>query len=183
MDKTNTLRLLYIVEDNEMFAETVKLGLENTPNTTVKVFYTGEKMLAHLVEKKETPDVVILDFFLNSSVTDAKNGDLILTEFRKYYREKGQIAPSVIMLTASKDINSAVSLLKKGAKDYIIKDDSFFNNLSKSIATIFELRKIKEESKKHKNTAEKYKKGLIFSLSAAGIVVAVLLYLLMSDLL
>jgi len=181
MSNTDKQKLIFIVEDNEMFAETVKLGLENTSDLKVNVFYTGEKMLSHLVDSGETPDVVVLDFFLNSTVAEAKNGDEILIEFRKFYRDKGQIPPSVVMLTASKDINSAVSLLKKGAKDYIIKDDSFFNNLSKSISTIFELQKIKEESKMHKNKAETYKKGLIFSLSAVGVVVAVLVYLLLSN--
>ncbi len=177
MDDSNNSKLIFIVEDNEMFAETVKLGLENTPNTTVIAFYTGEDMLSHLNSGKDDPDIVILDFFLNSTVTDAKDGGEILTEFRKFYKSKRQTAPSVIMLTASKDINSAVSLLKKGAKDYIIKDDSFFNNLSKSIGTIFELQKIKDESKMYKNKAEKYKKGLIYSLSVAGVVVAVLVYI------
>ncbi len=181
MENTNNSRLLFIVEDNEMFAETVKLGLENTPNTEVKVFYTGEKMLSHIADGGKSPDVVILDFFLNSTVTEAKNGDDILIEFRKFYRDKGQIPPSVIMLTASKDINSAVTLLKKGAKDYIIKDDSFFNNLSKSISTIFELQKIKGESKLHKKKADQYKKGLFYSLSAVGVVVAILVYLLLSN--
>jgi len=183
MENTNNSRLLFIVEDNEMFAETVKLGLENTPNTEVKAFYTGEKMLSYIADGGKLPDVVILDFFLNSTVVDAKNGDEILTEFRKFYRDKKQIPPSVIILTASKDINSAVTLLKKGAKDYIIKDDSFFNNLSKSIATIFELQKIKEESKMHKNKADKYKKSLIYSLSAVGVVVAILVFLLLRGLL
>ena len=181
MKNPDNSRLLFIVEDNEMFAETVKLGLETTPNTEVKVFYTGEDMLSYLDAKGKTPDVVILDFFLNSTVPEAKNGDEILIAFRKYYKSKGQIAPSVIMLTASKDINSAVTLLKKGAKDYIIKDDSFFNNLTKSIATIFELQTIKEEAKSHKKKADSYKRGLIYSLSAVGVVVAILIYLLLSD--
>jgi len=179
MKNADNSRLLFIVEDNEMFAETVKLGLENTPNTEVKVFYTGEDMLSYIEAKDETPDVVILDFFLNSSVPEAKNGDEILIAFRKHYRSKNQIPPSVVMLTASKDINSAVTLLKKGAKDYIIKDDSFFNNLSKSIGTIFELQKIKGESKLHKKKADQYKKGLFFSRTAVGVVVAVLVYLLL----
>ena len=179
MNKSET-RLIYIVEDNEMFAETVKLGLENTPNTTVIPFYTGEKMLEFLTKGEKDPDIVVLDFFLNSTVPDAKNGDQILTLFRRYYRDIGKNSPPVIMLSASKDINSAISLLKKGAKDYIVKDDIFFNNLSKSINTIFELRKIKEESKQHKEKAEIYKKGLIISLSAIAIGVAVLLFLLLN---
>ncbi|MFK5855810.1 MAG: response regulator [Bacteroidota bacterium] len=183
MENTDKSSLIYIVEDNEMFAETVKLGLENRDNARVELFYTGEKLLTHLENNDEVPDIVILDFFLNSTVADAKDGDKILIDFRKFYRDKGLIAPAVIMLTASKDINSAISLLKKGAKDYIIKDDSFFNNLTKSMGTIFELKKIKEESKMHKNKADKYKKSLIYSLSAAGIVVAVLIYLLLSNLL
>jgi CheY-like chemotaxis protein len=183
MENTENSRLIFIVEDNEMFAETVKLGLEKSPNTTVVLFYTGEKMLSHLADGGKTPNVIVLDFFLNSTIDEAKNGDEILISLRKYYKDKGQIAPSVIMLTASQDVNSAVSLLKKGAKDYIIKDDSFFNSLSKSIDTIFELQKIKDESKMHKKKADGYKKGLIYSLSAVGIVVAVLIYLLLSNLL
>lgn len=182
MKNTDNSRLVFIVEDNEMFAEIVKSGLENEPNTTARKFYTGEEMLSHLDGSNETPDIVILDFFLNSTVPDAKNGDEILIEFRKYYRDKGTIPPSVIMLTASKDINSAVSLLKKGAKDFIVKDDSFLNNLTKSMNTIYELRKLKEESKMHKDAAKKYKKSLILSLSIVAIVVGALVYMVVNKL-
>jgi len=189
MENSEYSRLIYIVEDNEMYAGIVKIGLEGNlnkpgnPKSEIKVFYTGEDMLAQLQEGKESPDIVVLDFFLNSSVPEAKNGDIILTEFRKFFKNKGIAIPAVVMLTASKDINSAVSLLKKGAKDFIIKDDSFLSNLTKSINTIFEFSKLKSESKKHEAKAEKYKKGLIISLSIVGVVVAVLFYILFAILL
>ena len=183
MENKDNSRLIFVVEDNEMFALTVKAGLmankePDAPKTTVEVFHTGEDMLVRLDEKDTTPDVVILDFFLNSKVPEAKDGDEILKEFRDYYKNKKLSAPPVIMLTASKDVNSAVSLLKKGAVDYIIKDGPVSDNLKKSIDKVVVFRRLKEESKENKKKADKYKKGLVVSLSIVGIVVAALVYIL-----
>lgn len=112
------------------------------------VFSNGESMLKKL---DLHPDIIILDYHLDSLDQTAKNGREIL----EILQERIPGIP-VIMLSSSKDTKSVIHLLKYGATDYIIKDDNFFENLSKTIRHIVETSTLQSEIKSLKS---KYKKG------------------------
>lgn len=154
---------IFLVDDNEMFAETVKIGLMKDNNYNITIFATGEKMIDFLDKEKATPDIFILDFMLNSIVADAKNGAQILELLRTKYKVRIANAP-VIMLTALTDVKEAVDLLKKGAKDYILKDSVFLDNLKKSLNNIIELKQLRSEMGLYKNQVKQLKKRLFLTL-------------------
>jgi DNA-binding NtrC family response regulator len=156
-------KLIIMVEDNTIFAETVKSGLENELGFTVKHFTTGEEMLTYLTNNPATqPEIFIQDYYLDSIVATAKNGGEILQELVQRYKQKKMIEDlRVIMLTSSDEIRRAIELLKKGATDYILKDEVFFDNLKKTILNVLKMKELKAERKYFKDQAESYRKRLI----------------------
>ncbi|MFO8128952.1 MAG: response regulator [Bacteroidales bacterium] len=149
----DTKKCIFFVEDNEFFASTVSNGLKNRMKCDVEVFHTGEDMLAQL---DKTPDVIILDYQLDSTVPNAKNGAEILRIALQKYP-----GLNVIMLTSMEDLKEAVNLLKKGAVDYILKDDVFFENLIKSISNVFEIQELKNEITDLRKKNKAYRKRLV----------------------
>ncbi|MBU2649652.1 MAG: response regulator [Bacteroidetes bacterium] len=162
---------IFLIDDNELFAATVCNGLKEKLGARVSVFYTGEAMLEKL---SENPDVIILDFQLDSHDKNAKDGGEILKEIMIK-------APSqnVIMLTSMEDLKNAVSLLKKGAVDYILKDEVFFDNLLNSVKNVFEIRDLRNEIAELKYKSRQYRKRVIIVFAALIAVVAILGILLL----
>lgn len=119
---------IFIVDDNLLFAKTMKdFLIQKTPHQ-VSLFYTGEDCLKHI---PENPDVVILDFYLNTVQKNAANGLEILDSIRKHYPHT-----HVIMLSNQESYATALQSIQKGAEQYIIKDDSAFEKTSKIIQEI-----------------------------------------------
>ena len=72
MKAKNQLRI-FIVEDNEIYANSLSIFLQTRfPNIIeIKVFNTGEEFLNELHYE---PDIVIMDYFLNTRNKEAANG-------------------------------------------------------------------------------------------------------------
>ena len=110
---------IFIVDDDEMLTMMLEDHLSQNKGYSIKSFPTGEACLAQL---DENPDVVILDFNLDSVVPDAKNGLQILTQIKK-----GHTGIQVIMYSSQNQYGKALQTIGKGAVEYIIKDkDAFF---------------------------------------------------------
>src|ERR1035438_4608902 len=103
-EKTN----IFIVEDNAIFRETLKIDIETSfknHNIVVHAFETGEACLKSLSKTK--PEVFILDYHLNGKITNASNGIEILDEIKK---EKYDT--NVIILTNEDNLDIAVKAFK-----------------------------------------------------------------------
>ena len=61
----------------------------------------------------EKPDVITLDYSLPDT-----NGEKLLSYIKKELPET-----EVVIISGQEDISTAIGLLKKGAYDYLIKDD------------------------------------------------------------
>ncbi len=167
----NQQKLIYLVDDNELFASTVSNGLKNKMDAEVKVFHTGEEMLDNFEAK---PDVIILDFQLNSRIKTAKDGGKILKEILA--RDPNL---NVIMLTSMEDIKNAVTLLKKGAIDYILKDEVFFDNLINSVENVFEIKDLRNEISELKKKSKQYRKRVFIVFVSLVTIVTILGILLL----
>lgn len=77
------------------------------PNYSVKLYPTGE---ACLKELDQHPDVVILDYYLNTVEPDAADGMEILQEIKKIDK-----FITVIMLSSQEQYGKAVQTIIKGA--------------------------------------------------------------------
>ncbi len=91
-----------------------------THNTThsVTLFHTREECIKHVNEK---PDVIILDYYLNSENLNASNGMEVLKAIEKVHSET-----HVIFLSSQERYGVAMQILQKGAEYYIIKDMEAF---------------------------------------------------------
>lgn len=118
--------LIYIAEDNAMYAKTLQLFLKSRfSEANVEVFPVGELLIDNL---HKNPDVVIIDYFLNSRYHDASNGLEMTKEIRAKNRQV-----QIILLTGQQDIQVAVQAMKEAGASYIIKDDRAFANVEEAI--------------------------------------------------
>ena len=91
----------------------------------IYIFNTGEECLNHL---SENPDVIILDYYLNSVQKDAANGMEILQVIKKHYP-----GMHVIMLSSQEHYAIALQTIQKGAEQYVVKDETAFEKIASLI--------------------------------------------------
>ena len=98
---------IYIVDDDVDMREVLSLALE--AKYRVRTFSTAGSGLEAI--KNEIPDLILLDIGL----PDMSGVDAL--------REIKKLSPDVLvmMVTASTDINTAISTMKLGASDYMVK--------------------------------------------------------------
>ncbi len=91
----------YVVEDNEWYGELLVHRLGQNPNHTIRRFSTARGCLDQLGEQ---PDFITLDY----SLPDAK-GEQVLRQIRERLP-----ATEVIVISGQEDVNTAVSMLRRG---------------------------------------------------------------------
>jgi len=120
---------IFIVDDNEMFAEMLKDRLSANPSYRISIFNTGEECIKNLYLN---PDLIILDYFLNDVYKEAANGLEILGEIKKHNDKI-----HVIMLSSQEKYTVAAQTISKGAEQYVIKDDDAFDSIGNILRDIF----------------------------------------------
>jgi DNA-binding NarL/FixJ family response regulator len=116
---------IFIVDDDEMLTETLSDYLTRKVAHDISVFHTGEDCLEKIDEQ---PDVIILDFYLNTVNKDALDGLEILKAIRKH-RPNAR----VIMLSSQEKYGVALTTVMKGAEQYVIKDEDAIEKIAKMI--------------------------------------------------
>ena len=122
---------ILIVDDNRNILTTVKMLLEDTFEKTVAIA-NPNNIPAKL--RDERPDVVLLDMNFQSGINNGNEGLYWLRHIRKTSPQT-----QVVLFTAYADIELAVTGIKEGAADFIVKP---FDN-AKLIATLTEAYKKK----------------------------------------
>ncbi|NJL11942.1 MAG: sigma-54-dependent Fis family transcriptional regulator [Microscillaceae bacterium] len=123
---------IFVVEDDEMYAQILSYHLSLNPDYEVQVFTSAKKFLHHLHQK---PSLVTLDY----SLPDMSGGEL-LQKIKVQYPDV-----PVIIVSGQEDIATAVKLLKEGAYDYIVKDDDAKERLWNAVRNARENQSLKEE--------------------------------------
>jgi two-component system OmpR family response regulator len=77
----------------------------------------------------EQPDIVVLDYYMDSVKKNAANGMEILKSIKKSYP-----TVHVIMLSNQEQYGVALQTLQKGAVQYVIKDEEAYKNIGEMIA-------------------------------------------------
>jgi DNA-binding NtrC family response regulator len=119
---------VYVVEDDIMHGEMVKDHL-SAKGYTVKVYSTGEQLLKEI--STDTPDILLLDYNLNSVDKNAMEGIDILK------RVKDKIPDlEVVMYSGQDSIDVAVDTMRYGAFDYVVKGEAAFTRIDFVIGKI-----------------------------------------------
>ena len=128
--------LLFLVDDDALFLKSMGIEFSENTESVLKTFSTGESCLENI---SQNPDVIILDYHLDSVNKGAING----LETLDRIKISNQAIP-VIMLSAQDKIEVAVNCMKHQAYDYIVKSETAFIRLQKTITTIFHYLKIEK---------------------------------------
>jgi DNA-binding NtrC family response regulator len=128
--------LIFVVEDNKLYNQLITGHLSKNGYTNVKSYTTGKECL-EAVKNKEIPNIVIQDYFMNEM-----NGLEILHKVKK-------IIPKAefIFLTANEDVEVAVSTMKSGAYDYVIKDNVALEKVENKIQKIIKVFELEHKNK------------------------------------
>jgi two-component system, OmpR family, response regulator len=128
--------LLFLVDDDALFLKSLKNDFTLNTESEIQTFVTGEECLESI---SQNPDIVILDYYLNSISKDAIDGLETLDRIKA-------VNPDipVIMLSSQDKIDVAVNCMKHQAFDYIVKSETAFLRLQRTITTIFHYQKIEK---------------------------------------
>jgi len=107
---------VFLVEDDEAYAEFIKKSLRT--KYQIYSFITAEDFL--LTMKSIDPDVLILDYHL-PGMTGIELYDKVKDNLRNDVK--------VIMMSAIDDGNLVLEFIRKGVRDYVVKDDKVINTL------------------------------------------------------
>lgn len=111
---------VFLVEDDEAYAEFIKKSLRT--KYQIYAYTTGEDCMVTL--KSIIPDVLIIDYHL-----PGMNG------IELYEQTKNLMPPKtkVIIMSAIDDGNLVLEFIKKGVRDYVVKDDKVIQTLTSII--------------------------------------------------
>jgi two-component system response regulator AtoC len=123
---------VFIVEDDLWYSSMLEYYLSLNPDYVIQKFDTAKSFLSKLHEK---PDVVTLDYSLPDTT-----GDKILKQIKETSPDT-----KVIIISGQEDVKVALDLLKKGAYDYIVKDEDAKDRLWNAIIHLRENVQLKRE--------------------------------------
>ncbi len=116
---------IFVVEDDKVFAKTLKYHLELNPEYEVEIFPSARECIDNLFK---VPSLITLDFGL-----PGMSG----LQFLQWLKEHGKEVP-VIVVSGQRDVQVAIDILKAGAYDYLVKDQDIFERIWAAISRIKE---------------------------------------------
>ncbi|WP_242919101.1 sigma-54-dependent transcriptional regulator [Pontibacter liquoris] len=128
----NTPFKIFILDDDVWYSELLEYHLSLNPDYELKKFHAANDCLRSMYER---PDVVTLDYSLPD-----KNGAEVLKKLKEQNPDT-----YVIVISGQEDVATAVDLLKKGAYDYIVKDEDTPERLWNAINKIRETVSLRKE--------------------------------------
>ena len=135
MNDGNKIKL-FLVDDDAVYLKLLEIEFLQHANFTIETFATGEVCVANL---SHNPDVIILDYRLDGVDKTAMNGIETLDKIKEL---KPDIP--VVMLSSQDKIEVAINCMHHKAFDYIVKSETAFIRLQKTITTIFHTQKIEK---------------------------------------
>ncbi len=121
-------KLIFVIDDDEMLSLMLSDHLSQNPLHKVIRFGTGEEALRKL---SQNPDVIILDYNLNSIEPNAADGMAILQQIKSLDKQA-----CVIMLSSQEQYGTALQTIIKGALEYVVKDNDAFSRIDAIIASL-----------------------------------------------
>ena len=156
-------RLLFLVDDDEILVETMSkfLGRE-FGHYELKSFNTGEECLNNIDLK---PNIIILDYSLDSINENAMNGLDVLKKIKKKSKQT-----EVIFLTKKDSTEFAKVCLESGASDYVIKNDTSHAHLLLGLKNLSRKIKAQDEARVSRNTSL-WALGVVFGITIMYLII------------
>ena len=135
--KKNDKIKLFLVDDDAVFLKLLAIEFLDHADFIVETYATGELCIKHL---DNNPDVIVLDYHLNGIQKTAMNGIEVLDKIKAFNADI-----PVIMLSSQDKIEVAVDCMHHHAADYVVKSETAFLRLQKTITNIFSYKKMEKE--------------------------------------
>lgn len=133
---TNKIKL-FLVDDDAVFLKSLEIMFLEHVDFIVETYPTGELCIENI---SKNPDVIILDYQLDGIVKDSMNGLQTLDKIKAIHPDM-----PVIMLSSQDKIDVAINCMHHKAFDYVVKSETAFMRLQKTITTIFTQKKMEKE--------------------------------------
>ena len=119
-------KTIFIVDDEPLLTKMLQDDLsEHFPHVNLQSFATGEQAIKAL---GANPDIVILDYYLNSRKADAANGLDILKQLKQINRDI-----TIIMLSSQTNYGTAAQTIANGAIHYVMKGKKAFEEIQQLV--------------------------------------------------
>jgi two-component system OmpR family response regulator len=135
MNDLNKIKL-FLVDDDVMFLRLLEIDFVQQTDFAFESYATGELCVKNLSNK---PDVIILDYHLDSVEKNAMNGIETLDKIKAFNPNI-----PVIMLSSQDKIDVAINCMHHKAFDYIVKSETAFMRLQKAINNFLHTQKIEK---------------------------------------
>jgi len=122
MQKTKN-PLIFFIEESTIYKDLILGYLQSNKYTQIKVFKTGEECMNQL---HLNPDIVILDYS-----SEGMSGLELMRKVKVTHP-----ATDFIFLSGQNDVEVAISIMKLGAADYVVKNDKSPARLVKAIEQV-----------------------------------------------
>jgi ActR/RegA family two-component response regulator len=128
--KTKKTGIIFIVEDNTAYAKTLAAFIKATfaEIKEIKIFPVGETCVTEL---DMHPDLIIMDYFLDSKYTDAETGLEIIKQIRAEHPEM-----NILLLSGQKDMGVALETVRTYKCSYVQKNEEAFERVEEIIKEI-----------------------------------------------
>ena len=151
-------RYIFLVDDEPIQNEMLKDYISERFKYQIKTYESGE---AALQDMHLNPEIVVLDFHLNSHLPNAQNGVEVLKRIKEQYPDV-----QVIMLSGQDKLEVAIDSMKHGAYDYVIKGETAFSRMENVLNNINELSSVRAAN-------QSYKKVIAALWAALGVIVVI----------
>ena len=128
---------IFLVDDDTVFLKLLEFEFLEHGDFEIETYATGELCMDNI---SHTPDVIILDYYLDGIDRDAMNGIDTLDKIKAYNSDI-----PVVLLSSQDRIDVAINCMHHKATDYVVKSETAFMRLQKIIDGIFKMRKIEKQ--------------------------------------
>jgi DNA-binding NtrC family response regulator len=122
MQKTKN-PLIFFIEESTIYKDLILGYLQSNKYTEIKVFKTGEECMKQL---HLNPDIIILDYS-----SEGMSGLELMRKVKVTHP-----TTDFIFLSGQNDVEVAISIMKLGAADYVVKNDKSPARLVKAIEQV-----------------------------------------------
>ena len=112
-----------LIDDDPNMSEMLRDFFDDKyPSSKLVSFSSGEKALESMYE---SPDLIVLDYHLDSVDAAAMNGMQVLKKIKERFPDV-----PVIFLSGQEKAEVAANTMKYGAYDYVVKNENAFHRLA-----------------------------------------------------
>lgn len=118
---------IFLVDDDALFLKLLEIEFLQHGGFIVETYLTGELCIQNL---SQNPDVVVLDFHLNSIDENAMDGIETLDKIKLFNPDI-----QVVMLSSQEEMDVALKCMHHHVHDYVLKGETAFMRLQQVIMT------------------------------------------------